>query len=109
MPSLVFQIQDLLSKRGRRKSWLSQAVGMEPSHVSRVLGGKLDARVSSVEKLAEALGARFILIPAEHQEQVSRILGRPASSASPSRTAFDDLFIPDDDDDHDDPLRDESR
>ncbi len=99
----VQQIAEMLKRQGRRQSWLARAAGLTPAHLSRLLRGELDARASTLGKIADVLGARFVLVPHDRMDEVIRIVGREASPRADVRTAFDDLFIavepePDDDD-----------
>lgn len=93
MDRQIPQIGNRLKRLGRRQSWLANAAGLRPGHLSKLLSGKLDARVSTLEKIADVLGARFVLVPHDMLDEVARIVGREAPARRDVGTAFDDLFI----------------
>lgn len=93
METAARQIAELLKRLGRRQSWLARAAGLTPPHLSRLLRGELDARVSTLEKIADVMGARFVLVPHDKLDEVARIVGREAPARVDVGTAFDDLFI----------------
>lgn len=42
---------------------LSARVGMSPQHLSEIESGKRDPRLSSIERMAEALGLTVLIVP----------------------------------------------
>jgi transcriptional regulator with XRE-family HTH domain len=42
---------------------LSTKVGMSPQHISEIESGKRDPRLSSIERMAEAMGLTVLLVP----------------------------------------------
>jgi len=42
---------------------LSAKVGMSPQHLSEIESGKRDPRLSSIERMAEALGLTVLIVP----------------------------------------------
>ena len=93
MDRQILQIVDRLKRLGRRQNWLANAAGLRPGHLSKLLAGKLDARVSTLEKIADVLGGRFVLVPHDKLKEVARIVGREVPAHRDVGTAFDDLFI----------------
>ena len=57
------QRQQRRKQPGKPLQNLSNLTGMSVPQVSNVLGGKVDARVGTVEALADAMGARLVLVP----------------------------------------------
>ncbi len=42
---------------------LSAKVGMSPQHLSKIESGKRDPRLSSIERVAEAMGMTVLIVP----------------------------------------------
>ncbi len=42
---------------------LSAKVGMSPQHLSEIESGKRDPRLSSIERMAEAMGMTILIVP----------------------------------------------
>jgi transcriptional regulator with XRE-family HTH domain len=42
---------------------LSAKVGMSPQHLSEIESGKRDPRLSSIERMAEAMGMTVLIVP----------------------------------------------
>ncbi len=87
------QLAELLARQGRTQSWLARAAGLTQAHLSRLLRHQLDARASTLETLADVLGARFILVPNDKLDEISRIIGYKAPVGPDAGSAFDDLFV----------------
>lgn len=90
---------------GRRKRLgLSQAAvarraGLTTSQVSRIESGAATPKLDSLEAMADALGVALVLVPVERLTEVRRIVGGHFAVVDPgSGSAFQDVFIPDPDD-----------
>jgi transcriptional regulator with XRE-family HTH domain len=56
----------LRRQRNRRRltlEMLSAKVGMSPQHLSEIESGKRDPRLSSIERMAEAMGMTVLIVP----------------------------------------------
>jgi transcriptional regulator with XRE-family HTH domain len=51
---------------------LSTKVGMSPQHISEIESGKRDPRLSSIERMAEAMGLTVLLVPEKMAPEVRR-------------------------------------
>lgn len=58
--------------------YLATLTGMSVPQVSNVLGGKVDARLGTVEALANAMGASVVVIPKHLLPEVERLLSGKA-------------------------------
>jgi len=73
---MVFHLQ-LRALRKVRKITLvkvGQRLGMAPSNLATALSGKHDVRASTLEAIAAALDAEWILVPREDRQSVLRVL-----------------------------------
>ena len=48
---------------------LSAKVGMSPQHLSEIESGKRDPRLSSIERMAEAMGMTVLIVREEKRQQ----------------------------------------
>lgn len=55
-------------------STVSGLAGMSPQHLSDVESGKVDARISTIERIAAVLGFTVMLVPRDKVSQVRRYL-----------------------------------
>jgi transcriptional regulator with XRE-family HTH domain len=53
---------------------LSTKVGMSPQHISEIESGKRDPRLSSIERMAEAMGLTVLLVPEIMAPEVRRYI-----------------------------------
>jgi transcriptional regulator with XRE-family HTH domain len=51
---------------------LSTKVGMSPQHLSEIESGKRDPRLSSIERMAEAMGMTVLIVPDSMAPDVRR-------------------------------------
>ena len=63
---------------------LSAKVGMSPQHLSEIESGKRDPRLSSIERMAEAMGMTVLIVPEAMAPEVRR--RARISRICPSRT-----------------------
>ena len=76
-------------QRGLTLERLSAKVGMSPQHLSEIESGKRDPRLSSIERMAEALGMTVLIVPQSMAPDLRRYVannGRAYTTASPSPT-----------------------
>lgn len=74
---------------------LSAKVGMSPQHLSEIESGKRDPRLSSIERMAEAMGMTVLIVPDAMAPDLRRYVanngriytthtGQAAAASSPS-------------------------
>jgi hypothetical protein len=64
--------------------------------LTSIEAGKNNARMATVEKIAQALGAELMVIPRTHISAVLALIGeKPAADDRQAGSTFDDVFIPD--------------
>ena len=56
---------------------LSAKVGMSPQHLSEIESGKRDPRLSSIERMAEAMGMTVLIVPESIAPDLRRYVGIP--------------------------------
>ena len=72
--SFISQLKELLARRGIAPSRLAELIGMARPNLVTTLAGKHDARGATLDALAAALNAEWVLVPKEHLAAVRRIL-----------------------------------
>jgi transcriptional regulator with XRE-family HTH domain len=68
------QIKQLIVSRGALPARLAEVVGMARPNLVTTLSGKRDTRGSTLEAVADALDAEWVLVPKERLEAVRRTL-----------------------------------
>lgn len=68
------QLTELRANRGLTLEEMGALCGMTKSQASRLCAGARDAKVSSLDKAANALRSRWVLVPDEHSDAVASIL-----------------------------------
>ena len=53
---------------------LSAKVGMSPQHLSEIESGKRDPRLSSIERMAEAMGTTLLIVPEAMAPELRRYI-----------------------------------
>jgi transcriptional regulator with XRE-family HTH domain len=53
---------------------LSAKVGMSPQHLSEIESGKRDPRLSSIERMAEAMGMTILIVPEAMAPELRRYI-----------------------------------
>lgn len=80
-------IPSAFRRKRNRKNWkladVSAETGMSIQHLSEIESGKRDAQLSSIERVAAALGLTLILVPEELAPDVRRFLAQ-ASPNTPT-------------------------
>ena len=72
---------------------VSGFTGMSPQHLSEIESGKRDPRLSSIERIASAMGLTLLLVPSAIAPDVRRYIandGRNFKKALPSSGDFDE-------------------
>jgi transcriptional regulator with XRE-family HTH domain len=67
----------LRSQRNQRRLTLenlSAKVGMSPQHLSEIESGKRDPRLSSIERMAEAMGMTVLIVPEDMAPELRRYI-----------------------------------
>lgn len=72
------QLRHHRAELGKTLQSLSDIAAMSVPQVSNVLNGKVDARLSTAETLADAMDASLVLIPKHLLPEVSRLLSGKA-------------------------------
>lgn len=87
---------------------LSELSGRDPAYISRLEAGKINAETATLTSIAAAVDADLMLIPKSLVARVAALIDTetcPQSITVPDvrlTSVFDDVFIPDPDDDEDD-------
>lgn len=71
---------------------LSVSTGLSAPHISAILTGKKDARASTFQALAEALDARWVLVPKHLLPDIERLLSGKAVGPDDVPSTMDRLF-----------------
>ncbi len=59
---------------------LSAKVGMSPQHLSEIESGKRDPRLSSIERMAEAMGMTVLIVPEAMAPELRRYIAHNGRS-----------------------------
>ncbi len=90
------KISELLSaRRARSKLTLQQlhdVTGIATSSVSKLLNGKSEAKAGTLEALADALDASWVLVPKHLLPEVQRLLSGKAIGPDEAPSTVDQLF-----------------
>jgi transcriptional regulator with XRE-family HTH domain len=86
------QLQQRRRNLGKTLQHLADLTGMSVPQVSNVLGGKVDARVGTVEALANAMDANLVLIPKHLLPEVERLLSGKTIGPDDVPSTVDRLF-----------------
>jgi transcriptional regulator with XRE-family HTH domain len=91
--SFLLQLKQLIARRGPTPARLAELVGMARPNLVTTLSGKHDTRGSTLEALAGALDAEWVLVPKEHLALVQRVLeGRDTGPDHEAKSAVE-LFL----------------
>ena len=77
---------------------LSAKVSMSPQHISEIESGKRDPRLSSIERMAEAMGLTVLLVPETMAPEVRRYIannGRSYTTQTNKTAAAPETNAPD--------------
>ncbi|CAB3746350.1 helix-turn-helix domain-containing protein [Paraburkholderia humisilvae] len=91
--SFLSQIKQLIAQRETPSARLAELVGIARPNLVTTLSGKHDTRGSTLDAIAGALNAQWVLVPNEHLAAVERVLaGRDAGPDREAKSAVD-LFV----------------
>jgi transcriptional regulator with XRE-family HTH domain len=91
--SLVSQCRDMRKARGKTLTDLGRVLGMASQNLSAILLGKKDSRASTLEALAAALDAEWVLVPNERAQEVRQVLEGKGSGPDRSARSAVDIFL----------------
>ncbi|HDR9105444.1 helix-turn-helix domain-containing protein [Paraburkholderia sp. A3RO-2L] len=80
---LIDQLKSRQKHQGLKSIELAGAVGMAASNLSVTLSGRTDVQSSTLETLAAALDATWVLVPNDRQAAVARVLGEAQPKSAP--------------------------
>ena len=87
--------EQLSARRAQSKRTLQQihsVTGIAASSVSKLLNGKSEAKAGTLEALAAALGAQWVLVPRHLLPDVQRLLSGKAVGPDQAPSTVDQLF-----------------
>jgi DNA-binding Xre family transcriptional regulator len=91
--SFLTQLRELVAQRGTTPTRLADVVGIARPNLATTLAGKHDTRGSTLEAIAGALDAQWVLVPKEHLAAVQQVLeGRDAGPDRAAKAAVDLLL-----------------
>jgi DNA-binding Xre family transcriptional regulator len=91
--SFLIQLKQLVARRGTTPARLAAMVGIARPNLVTTLSGKHDTRGSTLEAIASALDAEWVLVPKEQRAAVQQVLeGRDAGPDREAKGAVD-LFL----------------
>lgn len=85
MSAFLLQLRSLRKVRELSLADIGRTIGMASSNLSVALSGRQDVRASTLDAIASALDAEWVLVPREHLADVRQTLAGKA--AGPDRAA----------------------
>lgn len=85
MSAFHTQLRSLRHARQLSMTDIGRLIGMAASNLSVALSGKQDVRASTLNAIASALDAEWVLVPKEQLDEVRQVLA--GKSAGPDRAA----------------------
>jgi len=84
------QLKEARENRRISQRELSTRSGVPQSHISKIEGGNVDLRLSSLVAIARALELEFVLVPRKYLSAVNSIVGSASSEngGQPHRPAY---------------------
>ncbi|EON21161.1 HTH cro/C1-type domain-containing protein [Cupriavidus necator] len=79
--------------RGKTLTEIGRVLGMASQNLSAILLGKKDSRASTLEALAAALDAEWVLVPNERAQEVRQVLEGKGSGPDRSARSAVDIFL----------------
>jgi transcriptional regulator with XRE-family HTH domain len=97
------RVRDRRRKLGLQQAALGRLVGRDQAYISHLEHASGNPSLETILSLAAALDVELMLVPREKTVEVERLLGRSDVSSQPVTSVFDDVFVPDPDEnsDHD--------
>lgn len=91
--ALTTQLKSLLQRRKLRVNDLARLLGLAPSNLSATLNGTSDTRSSTLEAVAAALDAEWVLVPREHLPEVRQLVAGKGVGPDTNAPTATDLFL----------------
>jgi transcriptional regulator with XRE-family HTH domain len=92
-------IAERRKRLGLNQADVARRAGLTTSQISRIESGAAAPKLDSLEALARALDAALVLVPLDRLTEVRRVVGGVPAVADPGAgSAFEDVFIPDPED-----------
>ncbi|WP_316154049.1 helix-turn-helix domain-containing protein [Cupriavidus sp. BIC8F] len=79
--------------RGKTLTEIGRVLGMASQNLSAILLGKKDSRASTLEALAAALDAEWVLVPNERAQEVRQVLEGKGIGPDRSARSAVDIFL----------------
>ncbi|MGV7206869.1 helix-turn-helix domain-containing protein [Oxalobacteraceae bacterium A2-2] len=89
----MLQIKELIKRRAITMVRLAELIGMARPNLVTVLSGRHDSRASTLEGLAAALEAEWVLVPKEHLAEVRRVVEGHGSGPDWTAKSAVELFL----------------
>jgi transcriptional regulator with XRE-family HTH domain len=90
--SIARQLRNRKSALGKTLAEISRLTGMSAPHLSNILNGRKDARASTLDAVADALDAEWVLVPRHLQPEVARLLSGKTIAPDDLPSTVDRLF-----------------
>ena len=90
--ALADQLKQRKAELDRTLDGLSTLSGLSAPHISTVLSGSRDARGSTLEALADAMDAQWVLVPKHLLSEVERLLSGKSIGPDDVPSTVDRLF-----------------
>lgn len=95
------QIRRIRHEQRLTQKELSARAGMSQDYLAKIENGTKRPREDTLETLARSLDAELVVVPRSHLAEVLKIIeATPAASDPGVGSTFNDVFIPDPEDDH---------
>ncbi|MDM5181493.1 helix-turn-helix transcriptional regulator [Massilia sp. DJPM01] len=86
------QLSARRAKSDRTLQQIHDVTGIATSSISKLLSGKSDAKAGTLEALADALDATWVLVPKHLLPEVQRLLSGKAIGPDEAPSTVDQLF-----------------
>jgi transcriptional regulator with XRE-family HTH domain len=86
------QLKERKDRLGKNLSMLAGLTGMSAPHISNILNGLKDAQASSLDALADAMDAKWVLVPKHLLPEIERLLSGKAIAPDDVPSTVDRLF-----------------
>jgi transcriptional regulator with XRE-family HTH domain len=86
------QLSDRRAQSNRTLQQIHDVTGIATSSISKLLSGKSEAKAGTLEALADALDATWVLVPKHLLPEVQRLLSGKAIGPDDSPSTVDQLF-----------------
>jgi transcriptional regulator with XRE-family HTH domain len=86
------QLNARRAQSGRTLQQIHDVTGIATSSASRLLSGKSEAKAGTLEALADALDANWVLVPKHLLPEVQRLLSGKAIGPDEAPSTVDQLF-----------------